>query len=276
MHEEYYENTVYKPQYARAPELGDYDVLSDVLPKAHNRKIKVIAFIADNFGKSRPFYELLSEVDIDGNPTGNVNLINPEYRGLLFGMIEDCLRSYDIDGLLWRTERMGPISNILGFDHTGDTGPAVSFDPYTMVRAQDKKIDIDKAIEGFRELKKIADQCNSDNPPLDGRYVTFWRLCLKYPEMLAWEMLWVENLRNTYREIYEFAKSIWPAIDIDIPSRRFDKVNPVYSKCTPESTKNAVKAVFEAGAEGIVLARKYSEMNLMNLAGVGKALREIF
>jgi hypothetical protein len=65
---------------------------------------------------------------------------------------------------------------------------------------------------------------------------------------------------------------IWPAIDIDIPARRFNKINPEYSRCTPESTKEAVKAVFRSGAEGIILARKYSEMNLSNLKGVGKAL----
>ena len=31
MHEEYYKNTIYKPKFARAPELGDYDVLAEVI-----------------------------------------------------------------------------------------------------------------------------------------------------------------------------------------------------------------------------------------------------
>ena len=103
MHEEYYQNTIYKPEFARASELGDYDVLAEVIPEAKRRNLKVIAFMADNFGKQRPHYEKLTEVDLDGNPTGDVNLLNPQYRGLLFGLVEDCLRSYEVDGILWRT-----------------------------------------------------------------------------------------------------------------------------------------------------------------------------
>ncbi len=390
MHEEYYGNTVYKPKYARAPELGDYDVLAEVIPEARRRGLKVIAFFADNFGRNRPHYEKLTEVDIDGNHTGDVNLISPEYRGLLFGLVEDCIRSYEVDGILWRTERPGPVSNLLDFTHTGGGGPVTSFDPFTLERAKDKGISVDRAIEGFRSLEKFVAQCKSGDGPVDGRYVTFWRTLLEYPEVLSWEMLWVEALRDTYREIYEFVKSvrpevqvgsalsfkgiydpfyrarqdlrelsnyadflkivmyynvggvrmhtfigssgntlygdmepqqrldfigsimgyepmrydrlesdglpmsmiesetrralkgaagtatrIWPAIDIDIPARRFDKEDPDYARCTPESTKAATVAVLSSGAEGIILARKYSEMNLTNLKGVGDALREL-
>lgn len=389
MHEEYYKNTVYKPEFARAPELGDYDVLAEVIPEAKRRNIKVIAFMADNFGTNRPHYEKLCEVDINGKSTGNVNLVNPQYRGLLFGLIEDCLRSYDVDGLLWRTERMGPISNVLEFTHSS-TAPPSSFDEYTFKRARKKGIDIDQAVKGYRSLEEFAQNCKAGHTPADGRYVTFWRICLKYPEILAWEMLWVDALRETYKEVYEFAKSIrsdvlvgsalsfkgiydpfyrarqdlkelsnyadflkivmydkvggsrmhtflersgntlygdmdtqhrfdfvnsimgyedhkfedlthgglpvsmveretrralegasgtkmkiWPSIDIDIPVKSWAKVAPDYAPCTPDSVKESVKAVFRGGAGGIILARKYSEMNLSNLRGVGEALKEL-
>ena len=39
--------------------------------------------------------------------------------------------------------------------------------------------------------------------------------------------------------------------------------------------KAAVLASFKAGAAGVVLSRKYSEMKLANLAAVGEALREV-
>ena len=68
---------------------------------------------------------------------------------------------------------------------------------------------------------------------------------------------------------------IWPAIDIEIPLKSWAKVDPDYSLCTPELVKESVKAVFRGGAEGIIVARKYSEMNLSNLKGVGEALKEL-
>lgn len=69
--------------------------------------------------------------------------------------------------------------------------------------------------------------------------------------------------------------NVWPAIDIDIPARRFGMKNPPYAKRNPESVKEDVKAVFRGGAKGIILARKYSEMYLSNLKGVGMALDEL-
>jgi hypothetical protein len=62
---------------------------------------------------------------------------------------------------------------------------------------------------------------------------------------------------------------IWPGIDIDIPTAAN------HSKSTPQSTKEAVLAAFRAGAHGVILSRKYSEMRLANLSGAGDAVREL-
>ena len=62
---------------------------------------------------------------------------------------------------------------------------------------------------------------------------------------------------------------IWPGIDIDIPTE------PTNSKCTPQSVKQAVLAAFRAGAPGVLLSRKYSEMRLADLSGAGDAIREL-
>jgi hypothetical protein len=61
---------------------------------------------------------------------------------------------------------------------------------------------------------------------------------------------------------------IWPGIDIDIPTE------PGNSKCTRQSVKEAVLAAFRAGAPGVILSRKYSEMSLADLSGAGDAIRE--
>ena len=60
---------------------------------------------------------------------------------------------------------------------------------------------------------------------------------------------------------------LWPGIDIDIPT------NAANSKSTPEGTRDAVAAALRAGADGVLLSRKYSEMKLANLRGAGAAIR---
>lgn len=77
--------------------------------------------------------------------------------------------------------------------------------------------------------------------------------------------------RETRRALEGIAGSktqIWPGIDVDIPTEKN------HSKCTPQSVKEAVTAAFRAGAPGVILSRKYSEMKLANLGGAGDAVRE--
>jgi hypothetical protein len=61
---------------------------------------------------------------------------------------------------------------------------------------------------------------------------------------------------------------IWPGIDIDIPTAL------EHSRSTPPGTRAAVLAALRAGAHGVLLSRKYSEMRLANLAAAGEAVRE--
>jgi hypothetical protein len=77
--------------------------------------------------------------------------------------------------------------------------------------------------------------------------------------------------RETARAIADVkgAVPIYPGIDIDLPTRMSDK------QTQPSDVKESVLAAFHAGAPGIVISRKYSEMRLANLAAVSDALREL-
>ncbi len=77
--------------------------------------------------------------------------------------------------------------------------------------------------------------------------------------------------RETARTVQAVAGrcDVYPGIDIDIPT------GPDEKKTTPEDVYQAVLAAFEGGATGVVLSRKYSEMRLANLAGAGRAIREL-
>lgn len=60
--------------------------------------------------------------------------------------------------------------------------------------------------------------------------------------------------------------AVYPGLDLGVPSH--DK------QVTPEDVRESVKAAFAAGAPGVVLSRKYSEMTLASLAAAGQGLRE--
>ncbi len=61
---------------------------------------------------------------------------------------------------------------------------------------------------------------------------------------------------------------VLPGIDIGIPTGKRSR------KASPEDTYAAVSAAMKAGAHGLILSRKYSEMELANLASAGKAFRD--
>ena len=379
----YFRNTTF--QKFRAPDFGDYDVLEEVLPSARKRGLKTICWFEDVFRKDLPGIQALQEVELSGNNATTLCFNNPNYRNWLLGISEDWARSYEIDGIMWGSERQGAFSNMLGASHGKAEGLRVTcFCQFCLAKARERGINPERAREGFLELDKFVQAAHEGQRPVDGYYVTLWRIILRYPELLAWEMLWTDSLRETYAAIYRRVKEVnsslqvgwhiwhnnsfnpiyraeqdlaaiapysdflkivmyhncggermaayinnvnasvfadvpkqelldfhyrvldykekslgeiphtgfsadyvyretkrareglagtktllWPGIDVDIPTAADN------SKCTPEGTKDAVMAAFRGGADGVLISRKYSEMKLANLRGVGAAIREV-
>ena len=384
-HAEFYKNTVLKE--TRAPDHGNLDILAEVLPTARKRGMKVICWLEDVFRSDLPNIEKLQERDLHGRNAETLCVNNPEYRNFLTGLVEDYARSYEIDGLMWGSERQGALCDSLGATHDTppvDPGQVTCFCEFCQAKATRRGINVERAREAFLELEKFVRASRSGRRPADGYYVQFWRLLLRYPELAAWEMLWTDSIRETYAAIYKTVKTanqsipvgwhiwhnnsfnpiyraeqdlhelsnysdfikvvmysncggermalyadnigstlygdlskqaiidlnyglmnfkersydqipysglssdyvfretkralagveggntlIWPGIDIDIPTEKGN------SKCTPQSVKDSVRAAFRAGAPGVLLSRKYSEMRLANLSGAGDAVREL-
>jgi hypothetical protein len=55
-----------------------------------------------------------------------------------------------------------------------------------------------------------------------------------------------------------------------VPTKLTDK------RTKPDDVRRSVRAAFDGGADGVVLAREYVEMWLANLTAAGETLREIF
>src|SRR5207302_994491 len=196
---------------------------------------------------------------------------NPNTRSFWLGLAEDYLRSYDVDGLMWGSERQGPLDNALAASHGGGGSVVACFCPHCLDAARRTGIDTDRAREGYVALERWAAALRGGQRPADGAFVTFWRLLVKYPELLAWERLWNEGLNDTRRAVTGAGPrlKVWPGIDIDIPTGASDK------KTQPEDVYQAVRAAFQGGAHGVLLSRKYSEMKLANLRAAGRAVREL-
>jgi hypothetical protein len=384
-HPQYYKNTVIKP--AHAPDHGDLDILAEVIPAAKKRGMKVICWMEDVFRSDLPNIEKVQERDLYGQNMETLCVNNPNYLNFFTGLVEDFARSYDIDGIMWGSERQGALCDSLGATHDTppiDPGNVTCFCEFCYTKARERGINPDRAKQGFLELEKFVRASRSGKRPSDGYFVEFWRILLRYPELVAWEMQFTDSLRETYAALYKTVKTtrptipvgwhiwhnnsfnpiyraeqdwtelskysdfikvvmynncggermalyvdnigstlygdltkqqlteftykvmgykergydqishtglsadyvyretrralegvagantqIWPGLDVDIPT----EAN--HSKCTPQSVKEAVQAAFKAGAPGVILSRKYSEMRLANLSGAGDAIREL-
>ena len=214
-HEQYYRKTAMKPQ--RAPDAGAYDVLADVIPKAKKRGMKTFTWSEDVWNTKVPNFDLIAERDLYGRPAKTACFRNPDHHEFLMGQMEDFSRSYEIDGVLWGSERYGPFGNMIESVHLrngNDPSRVTCFCKYCQRAAADRGINVAHAIEGFKELERWVRFCRSGGNPPDGHYVTFWRILFQYPDVLAWETLWNDGVHETYKAIYDVVKGVNPKLEV--------------------------------------------------------------
>jgi hypothetical protein len=221
-HMEYYKDTNLTYEDMRAPEFGDADLLARLIPAARRRGMKTFAWILeDNERPPVPHWESLYEVDFHGrrtdrHPSGPC-YNNPHYRGYLLGLVEDYTRSYEIDGLMWASERQGGLWNALGAYHNGaraDPGQAACFCEFCQQKARAQGINVERARAGFGELEAFVRNGRAGRRPRDGYFVSFWRILLNHPELLAWENFWIRSREEVQVAIYQKIKSIKPALQV--------------------------------------------------------------
>jgi hypothetical protein len=127
--------------------------------------------------------------------------------------VEDYARSYEIDGIMWGSERHGALGNALGASHGGgksDPGRVGCFCEFCERKAKQRDIRMDRVRKGYLALEEFVRAGRSGKRAVDGSYVTFWRLLMRYPEILAWEQFWHDSLREVYDAIYKRVKSVKP------------------------------------------------------------------
>ncbi|HUA39266.1 MAG TPA: hypothetical protein VMA35_12815 [Candidatus Sulfopaludibacter sp.] len=222
-HMQFYKDTPLTVQDMSAPEFGGVDVLERVIPVAKKHGIRVFPFILEDNqlpAAVRADWEKLYEVDHHGRRTtghpGGPCFNNPGYRNFTLGLVEDYARSYDIGGLMWGSERQSGLLNTLGLSQSSgiDPGRTTCFCEFCLKKGRDCGIDVERARQGYDAVENfVRDRQNGKNPR-DGYFTAFWRMLLRYPEVLSWENLWVTSRHELQAAIYHKVKSINPALQI--------------------------------------------------------------
>src|SRR5580693_8112522 len=131
----YFNDTVFKK--FRAPDFGDYDVLEAVLPSARKRGMKTMCWFEDVFRKDLENIQQLEEKELSGDSAVTLCFNNPNYRNWLKGMAENWARLYDVDGIMWGSERQGAFSNMLGASHgRAEGGHVTCFCQFCVAKAK--------------------------------------------------------------------------------------------------------------------------------------------
>jgi hypothetical protein len=205
-HADFYRMTVLKE--TKAPDHGDLDILELVLPAAKKRGLRVYAWAEDVWRTDVPHVEKVQEWDLYGRRRPTLCFRNPDYLFFLEGLMQDYATNYPIDGIMWGSERQGPLWSALGALHgrPEDPGRVGCFCSFCRQEAQRRGISVTRALEGFATLEGWVRAAQLGERPTDGYFVEFWRILWKYPEILAWHKLWTDGQHNTYRRISRAAK----------------------------------------------------------------------
>ena len=215
VHPEFYAKSVI--QDVRAPDLGEFDILADVIPKAKSRGMQTYALFEEAYNpRLMPNFERIAEVDINGKIGGSTCFNNPEARNFLTALVTDWISSNELDGLMWESERQGPLNNTIGAHFGRFTGNAFinCFCPYCLKKAADRGIEVSRAREGYLALDKWVKATLSQPPDYRDNFVTLWRLLMEYPEILAWEKFWFQSQEEVYALLYDTVKKINPKVQV--------------------------------------------------------------
>ena len=234
VHPEFYGESVVKD--IRAPELGDFDILAEVIPKAKAKGMQTYALFEEAYNPSlTPNFEKVCEVDVYGKLGRNTCFNNPNARAFIMSMVSDWITNNDLDGLMWESERQGPLNSTLGA-HFGSLNVRRSsiccFCEFCIRKAKDVGIDGRRAREGYIALDHWVSRTLSGPRVADGTFISLWRVFLEYPEIFAWERFWYTSQEEMYGLIYGTAKGINPRVQIGWHIMHLVTMSPFYAADT--------------------------------------------
>ena len=229
LHPQFYANSVIKD--FRAPELGEFDILADVTPRAKAKGMQVYCLFEEAYNpRLIPNFEKIAEVDVYGRIGGSTCHNNPEAQLFLTSMVKDWLTNNDLDGMMWESERQGPLNTTLGI-HFGRIGRSRSincFCTHCLQKGKESGVNVERTRAGYMALDRWVESNLGSAQPNDGTFVSLWRLFLEYPEILAWQSLWFRSQEEMYGLLYGTAKEANPKAQVGWHIMHLVTMSPFY------------------------------------------------
>lgn len=217
-HPEFYDGLPLGPFPAGEVSVAGLDVLEQVIPAARARGQLVYSFLLENThsGLTRfvARWPRVLQVDAWGRTDTDACLRNPDYVAWWLALVEDQVRSYSLDGVMFGSERGGPLTNVLARGGFARNGRSYCFCQHCEAEGQRRGIDPRRAREAYRKLDSLINEAVDDDRGGDSAFVTFLRLLGHYPELFAWEELWYDGYRALQARLYGTVKFLAPDIQV--------------------------------------------------------------
>lgn len=219
-------------QNVRAPELGEFDILADVIPKAKARGIQTYCLFEEAYNpRLMPGFEKIAEVDFNREIGGSTCLNNPAARDFLTALVGDWFRHNDLDGLMWESERQGPFNDMIGahFGRFSAKSRIFCFCRHCTGKALGQGINVERVHAGYAALGAWVKQSLLPGNRAGSRsFVSLWRLLTEYPEIIAWEKFWFRSQEEVYALLYETVKAISPKAQVGWHIMHLVTMSPFY------------------------------------------------
>lgn len=192
-------------------EYHDRDIFRELRKPLDERGMKVyIRLLEASSGHGKKFipnYGLLLTKDVFGKEGRGPCWNHPEYRAWLLATVNDIFDHYDIDGIQYGAERVGPLSDVL---YKGKT--PTCFCEHCLERNRSKGIDPERARKGYSELYNLIRNVASGNRPVDGVLSTALGIMQKYHEVMAWNYQWFQADEEIQKMLYVSIKEKYPGM----------------------------------------------------------------
>jgi hypothetical protein len=227
----YYRTTFIDDYRSRDREMEGVDVLEAVIPAAKARGMKVFIELMEPFFKYAghgsvnnvevPNLPQVLEVDVYGRFGQEPSTSHPAYRQWIHSMIEDQVRNYDLDGVMWCNERRSPLDQMVAGQAPGDFSAAARRE------ALERGIDVERVRIAMLNVWDYFQRARSGEEFVDGSLIEFMRVLLANPEVLIWERFWLERNKDLDRELYGLVKWCNPNLSFGLNVWNRNHFNPI-------------------------------------------------
>jgi hypothetical protein len=265
----YYRTTFIDDYKARDAEMEGVDILESVIPAARTRGMKVFIELMEPFFKyaghgsvnnvAIPNLPQVLEVDVYGRLGGEPSTSHPAYRQWIHSMIEDQVRNYDLDGVMWCNERRSPLDQMIAGQAPGDFSPAARRE------ALERGIDVERVRIATLAVWDYFQRARAGDAFVDGALIEFLRVLLAHPEVLIWERFWLERNKDLDRELYGLVKWCNPDASFGLNVWNRNHFNPIRKAQWPweEQTRYAdwVKPITYQHQSGLVYQKEMEDFH---------------